>query len=95
MIVDEETKRRIIDLHSNERITIREIAKIVKKSSRDIIAVLKVSEKKEKGEENIDIQGKNLPATKKEKGDTEYDLPLNIKAYKLLSERKSPCGGNN
>jgi hypothetical protein len=89
MIVDEETKRRIIDLHSNERITIREIAKIVKKSSRDIIAVLKVSEKKENGEENIDIQGKNLPATKKEKGDTEYDLPLNIKAYKLLSERKS------
>ena len=47
MTIDEEIKRRIIDLHSNEHVTIREIAKIVKKSSRDIIAVLKVSENKE------------------------------------------------
>jgi hypothetical protein len=89
MTVDEETKRRIIDLHSDERISIREIAKIVKKSSRDIIAVLKVSENKEKGEETMNIQGNNMPVTKEEKGDTEYDLPLNINAYKLLSEGKS------
>jgi hypothetical protein len=88
MTIDEETKRRIIDLHSNEHVTIREIAKIVKKSSRDIIAVLKVSEKKEKADENIDILGM-MPATKKEKMDKEYDLPLNIKAYKLLFEGKS------
>jgi hypothetical protein len=85
MTIDEETKRRIIDLHSNEHVTIREIAKIVKKSSRDIIAVLKVSENKEKGDENIDIRGNDMPATKKEKMDKEYDLTLNIKAYKLLS----------
>lgn len=89
MTVDEETKRTIIDLHSNERISIREIAKIVKKSSRDIIAVLKVSENKEKADETMNIQGNNMPVTKEEKGDTEYDLPLNIKAYKLLSEGKS------
>ena len=42
MTIDEETKRRIIDLHSNEYVTIREIAKIVKKSSCDIIAVKSV-----------------------------------------------------
>jgi hypothetical protein len=60
MTIDEETKRRIIDLHSNEHVTIREIAKIVKKSSRDIIAVLKVSENKEKGDENIDIRGNDI-----------------------------------
>jgi hypothetical protein len=85
MTIDEETKRRIIDLYSNEHVTIREITKIVKKSSRDIIAVLKVSENKEKADENIDIRGNDMPATKKEKMDKEYDLPLNIKAYKLLS----------
>jgi predicted RNase H-like nuclease (RuvC/YqgF family) len=68
MTIDEEIKRRIIDLHSNEHVTIREIAKIVKKSSRDIIAVLKVSENKEKADENIDILGM-MPATKKEKMD--------------------------
>ena len=90
MTVDEETKRRIIDLHSDERISIREIAKIVKKSSRDIIAVLKVSENKEKADETMNIQGNNIPApTRKETGDTEHDLPPNIKAYKLLSEGKS------
>jgi hypothetical protein len=59
MTVDEETKRRR-DLHSNERITIREIAKIVKKSRRDIIAILKVSENKEKAEENMNIQGNDM-----------------------------------
>jgi hypothetical protein len=89
MTVDEETKRRIIDLHSNERISIREIAKIEKKSSRDIIAILKVSENKEKAEETMNIQGNNMPVTNEEKGDTEYDLPLNTKANKLLSEGKS------
>ena len=47
MTIDEEIKRRIIDLHSNEHVTNRKISKIVKKSSRDIIAVLKVSENKE------------------------------------------------
>jgi len=47
-----------------------------------------VSENKEKADENIDILGM-MPATKKEKMDKEYDLPLNIKAYKLLSEGKS------
>jgi hypothetical protein len=54
MTIDEETKRRIIDLHSNEHVTNRKIAKIVKKSSRDIIAVLKVSENKEIADEIIE-----------------------------------------
>ena len=54
MTIDEETKRRIIDLHSNEHVTIRKISKIVKKSSHDIIAVLKVSENKEIADEIIE-----------------------------------------
>ena len=61
-------KKEYHNLHSNEHVTIREIAKIVKKSSRDITAVLKVSENKEKADENIDILGM-MPATKKEKMD--------------------------
>ena len=54
MTIDEEIKRRIIDLHSNEHVTNRKISKIVKKSSRDIIAVLKVSENKEIADEIIE-----------------------------------------
>ena len=42
--VDEGIKRRIIELYFNEHKTIREIAKITKKSSRDITPVLRNSE---------------------------------------------------
>ena len=90
MPVDPETRRRIIDLSLNEHKTIRDIAKLSKKSSRDIIAVLRNSEHNGKAEENKNIYGNNIPAPpKNETGDTEYDLPPNIEAYKLLSEGKS------
>jgi hypothetical protein len=78
MSIDENIKRNVRDLHFNQHGTIRELAKITRTSSRDIIAVLKVSQNKEKAEENMNIQWNNMPATKKEKGDTEYDLPLYI-----------------
>ena len=89
MPIDENRKRNIRDLYFNQHKTIRELAKITRKSSRDIIAELKVSENKEKADENMDIRGNDMPATKKEKMDTEYDLLLNFKAHKLLSEGKS------
>jgi hypothetical protein len=41
LVVDQATKRRVIDLSSNEHHTIRDIAKNTKKSSRDIIAMEK------------------------------------------------------
>jgi hypothetical protein len=41
MAIDENTKDKIIDLSFTQHKTIREIARIVGKSSRDIIAVLK------------------------------------------------------
>jgi hypothetical protein len=88
LVVDQATKRRIIDLSSNEHHTIRDIAKNTKKSSRDIIAILRKSEHNGKAEET-NIHGNNIPTPKKETGDTEYDLPPNIKAYKLFSKGKS------
>jgi transposase-like protein len=41
MAVDTETKREIIELYFNQRKNIREVAKEVKKSSRDVVAVVK------------------------------------------------------
>ena len=41
MPVDEETRRKIVELYFNEHKTIRDISKLSKKSSRDIIAVLR------------------------------------------------------
>ena len=56
MLVDPETKRRIIELSLNEHKTIREITRITKKSSRDIISDLKKSENQEK--ENGKVEGR-------------------------------------
>jgi hypothetical protein len=89
MSIDENIKRNVRDLHFSQHKTICEFAKITRKSSRDIIAVLKMSGDKEKAEENKNINGINIPAPKKETGDREFDLPPNITAYRLLSEGKS------
>lgn len=90
MPVDKDTRRKIVELYLNEHKTIRDIAKVSKKSSRDIVAVLRNSEHYGNAEENKNIHENNIPApTRKETGDTEHDLPPNIKAYKLLSEEKS------
>jgi hypothetical protein len=71
MPIDENKKRNIRDLYFDQHKTIRELAKITRKSSRDIIAELKVSENNEKAEENKNIHGNNnIPAPKQEKGDT-------------------------
>ena len=51
MPIDENIKRNIRDLYFDQHKTIRELAKITRKSSRDIIAVIKVSGK-ENAEEN-------------------------------------------
>jgi len=75
MPIDENIKRNIRDLYFDQHKTIRELAKITRKSSRDIIAVIKVSGK-ENAEENKNIHGNNnIPTPKQEKGDTEYDPP--------------------
>ena len=86
MPIDENIKENIKDLRFNQHKTIREIAEITGKSSRDIIAVLNESEDKEiTEEENKNVQSK----VAEERGNTEQDPPLNIKAYKLFSEGKS------
>jgi hypothetical protein len=57
--IDENVKENIKDLRFNQHKTIREIAEITGKSSRDIIAVLNESEDKEIiEEENKNVLGK-------------------------------------
>lgn len=46
MAIQQETKNKIIDLYFKEHLPIREIAKISKKSSRDITAILKEQKRK-------------------------------------------------
>src|SRR5215217_1517879 len=85
MPVNEEEKRRIIDLYFNQDKTIREVCKIMGKSSHDITPVTK--------EHRIRLAQNYAIANEKQNDDAhsiqDRAIP-NVKAYKLFSEGKSP-----
>ena len=84
MPIKEEEKRRIIDLHFNQGKTIREICKIMGKSSHDIIPVTK---------EHRMRLAQNYALANGEHSDSThivYDRVIpNVKAYKLFDEGKN------
>ena len=71
-----------MDLYFNEYKTIREIAKITKKSSRDITAILK--------ERNRKSRTQAYEVDEKNQGPDSIEEPLNVKAYRLFSQGKNP-----
>src|SRR5215204_2518909 len=83
MPVNEEEKRRIIDMHFNQQKTIREVCKIMGKSSHDITPVTK--------EHRIRL-AQNYALDNGEQSDVvqrEQDRVIpNVKAYKLFEEGK-------
>jgi hypothetical protein len=94
---DENIKGDIIgyirDLRFNQHKTIRQIATITGKSSRDITALLRESGDKEKGEENNKIYGNNTGGLNHGNEDAEHrdeNLPPYTNAYQLFSEGKKP-----
>ena len=84
MVVNEEEKRIIIDLHFNQGKTIREVCRIIGKSSHDITPVTK--------EHRIQL-AQNYALANEEHGDVvqpEQDrIVPNVKAYNLFDEEKS------
>src|ERR671919_1928008 len=85
MPISEEEKRRIIDLHFNQGKTIREICRIMGKSSHDITPVTK--------EHRIQLAQNYVLANREQNDDahSRYDRVIpNVKAYKLFDEGKSP-----
>jgi hypothetical protein len=85
MVVNEEDKRRIIDLYFNQGKTIREVSRIMGKSSHDITPVTK--EHRMRLAQNYALaNGKQSDVVQ-----LEQDRVIsNIKAYKLFDEGKSP-----
>jgi transposase-like protein len=85
MPIKEEEKRRIIDLHFNQGKTIREICKIMGKSSHDITPVTKKHRMR---------LAQNYALANGEHSDSThivYDRVIpNVKAYKLFEEGKNP-----
>jgi hypothetical protein len=85
MIISKEEKRRIIDLYFNQGKTIREVCRIMGKSSHDITPVTK--------EHRIELS-QNYALANGHQDDIvqrEQDRIIsNVKAYKLFDEGKSP-----
>jgi hypothetical protein len=83
--IDEDTKRKIIDLRYQHKKKIRDIVEILGKSSRDVTAVLKKNEMKQ-------AQTKDKKEYEVNKGvqNSHDDPPPNVKAYMLFDEGKSP-----
>jgi hypothetical protein len=83
--VSEEEKRRIIDLHFNQNKTIREVSRIMGKSSHDITPVTK--------EHRIRLIQNYALANGEQSESVQHEqdrvIP-NVKAYKLFEEGKSP-----
>ena len=85
MVVSEEEKRRIIDLHFNQGKAIREVSRIMGKSSHDITPVTK--------EHRIQL-AQNYAMANGEQSDVVQHVQdkviPNVKAYKLFNEGKNP-----
>src|ERR671911_710743 len=82
MVVSEEEKRRIIDLHFNQGETIREISRIMGKSSHDITPITK--------EHRIQL-AQDYAVANGDVVEHEQEIVIpNVKAYKLFDEGKDP-----
>jgi transposase len=85
MLIKEEEKRRIVDLHFHQGKTIREISRIMGKSSHDITPVTK--------EHRIRLAQDYNPANGEQSNVVQHEqervIP-NVKAYKLFDVGKNP-----
>jgi hypothetical protein len=85
MTVSEEEKRRIIDLYFNQGKTIREVCRIMGKSSHDITPVTK--EHRIRLAQNYALANGERSVVVQQEQDR---VIPNVKAYKLFDEGKSP-----
>ncbi len=93
MNIDEETKRKIIDLRNQHKKRIREIVSEVGKSSRDITIVLREHEiQKDQtmtDQTTMDDKRYDRKSSTQDQDNPERLLP-NVRAYKLFDEIKNP-----
>src|ERR671911_2219080 len=85
MLLSEDEKRRVIDLHFNQGKTIREVSRLMGKSSHDITPVTK--------EHKMQL-AQNYALANGEQSDVvrckQNKVIPNVKAYKLFDEGKNP-----
>jgi hypothetical protein len=87
MAIDIETKRKIIELYFTQHKNIREVAKEVQKSSRDVVAVVKEHKQKLRLSESSIHVGDNVNQQREEDS---IEHPVNVKAYELFTKGLTP-----
>ena len=85
MLTRLEREQVVVDLH-NQGKTIRDIAKEIRMSFRDIGAVLKKEEEKERQKRQLE----NNKTTTADSDNTQPDMSFSTQAYKLFSQDKTP-----
>jgi hypothetical protein len=88
MVVDIETKRKIIELYFTQRKNIRQVAGEVQKSSREVVAVVKEHKQGLRQSSQASISAGNNVDQQKEKESIEP--PINVKAYELFANGLTP-----
>ena len=90
MAIHPETKNKIIDLYFKEHLPIREIAKITKKSSRDVNAVVK-DHKQMLRLSYPSKQGDSINTNRNQEKEGEpSNYPVNARAYQLFTQGLTP-----
>src|SRR5215207_6638874 len=87
MLTRQEREQFVIDLY-NQGKTIRDIAKEIRISFRDIGTVLKKEEEKERQKRQLE----NNTTTTADSDSTQPGMSLSTQAYKLFSQGKTPVG---
>ncbi|HKI07810.1 MAG TPA: hypothetical protein VKA09_05400 [Nitrososphaeraceae archaeon] len=88
MVVDIETKRKIIELYFTQHKNIRRVAGEVQKSSREVVAVVKEHKQGLRQSSQAGISAGNNVDQQKEKESIEP--PINVKAYELFANGLNP-----
>ena len=85
--VDQETKRKIIELYFAQHKNIREIAKEVQKSSRDVVAMVKEHKQELQQSQPSMSAGDDVDQQIEE---ASIEPPVSVKAYELFVKGSTP-----
>ena len=86
MVTDQETKRKIIELYFIQHKNIREIAKEVQKSSRDVVAMIKEHKREIHRSQPNMIAGDRVD----QREEDSIEPPVSVKAYELFVKGSTP-----
>jgi DNA-directed RNA polymerase specialized sigma subunit len=91
LTINEERKKRVIDLYYNQGKTMREIAKIERMSIRDISNILKEEEARRQNSKDQELSSKAYKLFSEKKTTVEVAIALNLTEPRVSKMYKEYC----